>query len=1210
MSQQPKPAPESDRQTAERQLAAAATVRQLASVAPVRQFVDREEPIALFQAALKAPRRTKPLVLVFHGGAGTGKSRLRRELVKLVDTRQQAADRAVITATLDFDIPVHRQPDAALLFLRNTLRDACQLRFPSFDLAYAYLWQKAHPDTAFAVPGSPNDEIRMTNEVSDLTREPGLLLSHLLDASGRLPLIGLVPKISKLVAASLDPSTTRPLDHSLSDWWERRGERELEDLPQMEPAAIVEQLPKLWASDLKDYLGATSLKPQKTGTVPQRVRRSCSEGLSPVFESGDTIPNRGDSGHVPTRRAVLFIDSYEKLSQTVDGARDTVDAGQKTDAWVRELVKQLPEALWVISGRQRLRWDEAEKEWGYALSQHELGALPERSAREFLSSCGITDEPIQDAIAKGSQGLPHYLNLAADTFEEIKQSGKRAGSVQSLFSGAESSDSPEQMFAQFIRHLDQPEIETLQVLSASRFWNYGLFEHLVTEYQTGYPLTAYDDLSRFSFVGEGAAPETRTMHDLMREALQEHQAPELRKRVHLFLHEYYAKQLEGLDVKSITDRHKAALTEAFYHGRQAKSAEELWFWFVVAHDVFDKAGQYRLLTPLYREMVQVLETELGPNHADTATALWFLAKSLERSGQYDQAEQPLRRSLAMAEGGRGPDHMHYVDSLHLLVEVLVDLGRFAEAEVLGRRMVAMLEGRPNSDAASRAQALDALAQALTLQAAKHAEAEELLRREIALCEAELEPDHDQTTKALRSLAHLLFELHRHSESLALYRRVQAAKERKFGPDHPDVVETAGDLAVCLLNLGRHAEAEPLLRRALKHSEETLGPDHVNTAVVMNNLATLLAQQDRHAEAEPMYRRALAAHEKKAGPVHPYTIRMANGLIISLANQGKYAEAEAMALGLVAGCEKEYGPDHPETARALQTAAGFFDARGRCAEAEGFERRALAISIRVFGPENPATASAMENLAVGLYNLGRYAEAEPLLRSALAVREKTTGPGSHQTFNTAINLTTVLGRLGKYAEAEPMALGLVAGCEKEYGPDHRETAFALRVVGGVFRLHGRYAEAEGFLRRSLEILTTILGPDHWETLASLAELALAQEQQGKYAEAESLNRDMLEKYTRVFGPEHPYAAAAANRLAGLCSRDGRYAEAETLYRRALAIREKVFGPDHRFTAETLDGLAKVCEQTGRAAEAQELSARAKSIREKNAETAQAQAPSSS
>jgi len=433
-------------------------------------------------------------------------------------------------------------------------------------------------------------------------------------------LIGLIPKVSALVdsrqnTVDRDSPTSYLLPPNYyATWWRERGERELEDLPQMKPAAIVECLPRLWASDLKDYLGAASHKPQASSNEPGGNR----EPESYHQDTKAQIPNGATSGgdrsgqrwtmndERVTHRAVLFIDTYEKLSQTVDGVRDTVDASQKTDAWVRELVKQLPKVLWVISGRQKLRWEEVEKEWADVLRQHELGPLPEQSAREFLSSCGITDEPIQDAIAKGSQGLPHYLNLAVDTFQEIEQAGQRVPSTSASPStsqaGTEESakserrapsfgtETPEELFAQFVRRLDQPEIATLQVLSASRFWNYGLFEHLVTEYQTGYPLAAYDDLSRFSFVGEGAAPETRTMHDLMREALQEHQAPELRKRVHLFLHEFYAKQLEGLDVKGITDRHKAALVEAFYHGRQAKSAEELESWLEEPSNVFSAAN--------------------------------------------------------------------------------------------------------------------------------------------------------------------------------------------------------------------------------------------------------------------------------------------------------------------------------------------------------------------------------------------------------------------------------------------------------------------------------------------------------------------------------------------------------------------------------------------------------------------------------------------
>ena len=108
-----------------------------------RSFVDREEFVAPVETALREPPRTKPLVLVYHGGAGIGKSRLRREL-----TQQMAGDPKVVTATLDFDIPSYRQPETALLFLRNSIREAYKVRFLSFDLAYAIYWQKTHPDTA------------------------------------------------------------------------------------------------------------------------------------------------------------------------------------------------------------------------------------------------------------------------------------------------------------------------------------------------------------------------------------------------------------------------------------------------------------------------------------------------------------------------------------------------------------------------------------------------------------------------------------------------------------------------------------------------------------------------------------------------------------------------------------------------------------------------------------------------------------------------------------------------------------------------------------------------------------------------------------------------------------------------------------------------------------------------------------------------------
>jgi len=269
MPLEPRPKPESGRPAAE------------------RQFVDREEPIAIFQAALSRPQPTKPLVLVFHGGAGTGKSRLRRELMRLVNggapeppnpgTREPPL--RVVAATLDFDLPVHRQPDAALFSLRKAIGEACKAGFPSFDLALAVLWQKTHPDTPMGLARLSAEENRactharsqnggctqqetVTPPCEELRTllEPGSLLSQLLDEAGKLPLIGLIPRVSALVDSrqqTVDragPTSNLPPSTYYLDWWRERGERELEDLPQMEPAAIVEQLPKLWASDLKDFL--------------------------------------------------------------------------------------------------------------------------------------------------------------------------------------------------------------------------------------------------------------------------------------------------------------------------------------------------------------------------------------------------------------------------------------------------------------------------------------------------------------------------------------------------------------------------------------------------------------------------------------------------------------------------------------------------------------------------------------------------------------------------------------------------------------------------------------------------------------------------------------------------------------------------------------------------------------------------------------------
>ena len=1006
MPSEPTPAPKGDRP------------------AVARPFVDREEFIAPVDAALKEPQRTKPLVLVYFGGAGIGKSRLRREL-----TKQMAAEPGVLTATLDFAIPVYRQPDAALFFLRKAIREAYQATFPSFDLAYAVYWQKAHPETALG------------DDVKPLL-ESGSLLPQLVDDSGKLPLIGLIPKVSALVGSRqhvvdrVGPASDLLSTTYYSDWWERRGERELEDLPQMEPGEIVERLPKLWASDLKDFL--------------QRESRESGIGSGPA---GTDSPL--STSH--SRSAVLFFDTYEQLWGTGDGGQEAVDSRQKTDEWVRELVKQLPEALWIICGRQKLRWEEVDPDWSKALSQHQLGALPDPAARRFLESCDITDGQIQDGIVKGSQGVPHYLDLAVDTVQSARRKVRDA-----KFRGG----SPEELVAEFTQQLDKPEVETLQVLSAPRFWYYGLFENLMTKYQTGYPLTGYEDLSRFSFVTDGAAPGTRTMHELMREALQEHQAPELRKRVHLFLHELYAKQLEGLGVKNITEKHKAALTEAFYHGRQAKSAEELWSWLEAAGTVFHDAGQYRLLIPLHREMVQALETELGPNHPDAATVLYKLADELTNLDEYDEAEPLFRRALAIFERELGPEHETVCSCLVWLARTLRERARFDEAEVLCRRAVGVSD-KPGSAVLLRWEAVSNLA-VLLVKEHKYTEAEEFSRRALAISEKELGPEHRYTANDLNTLAGLFLYQGRYAEAVPLLRRALAIYEKILGANHVIITYPMDLLGVALRFLGRYSEAEPLHRRALRLREETLGPDRPHTAITMNQLGTLLREQGRYAEAERLLRRALVVFEKTVGLDHPNPTVTAGNLIGVLVRRGEYADAEPMVLSAIATREKRLGPDRPETATVVHWAGVMRIGQERYSEAEAYLRRALDIRTKVLGPEHPETLQSLDAQASLEERQGRHSEAESLYRDVLEKRERVQGSDHPDVANTANLLAGICGRDGRHAEAEALYRRALAIREKAFGPGHPFTAETLEGLAKVCEQTGRAAEAQELAERARRI----------------------------------------------------------------------------------------------------------------------------------------------
>ena len=401
---------------------------------------------------------------------------------------------------------------------------------------------------------------------------------------GALDPTSLVPKLLKLVNKFPD---------RYHNWFLQRRE-DIAELPAMEALEIEELLPVYWAKDLCDNLNPTS------------------------------------------EMAVLFMDSYEALwsKERHKGSFN------ERDKWIRTLVANLPErVLFVICGKDLLRWEEEDPEWTNYLDQREIRDLPKEDAIDLLSQCGVVEEKIQEVIVKGSEGVPYYLELSIDTYREIKKNRKP---VPEDFAPIRS-----EIPARFIKYLDR-EKPTINALAVPNFWDRDILEAIIVGIGTQYPLNELSELHVFSFMSTDDQGKWR-MHQLMRKNLIELQDQSDIKKVHDLLFNYYDEKLKGIKNRNITEEHQIALSEALYHGKISLEKEDLFYWFNRKYSPFYEASLWSFLLPLYNEILQLTQKELGSNHRIVSDILHNLGTLLSDMGRIEEAKQRYEGTLKIRE---------------------------------------------------------------------------------------------------------------------------------------------------------------------------------------------------------------------------------------------------------------------------------------------------------------------------------------------------------------------------------------------------------------------------------------------------------------------------------------------------------------------------------------------------------------------------------
>lgn len=387
-------------------------------------FTDRVDESHAFIQSLAAQRAfldtesddeadTAKNVLVYFGMGGIGKTTLSRRLENWVLGRLDQDDKwgpslTHVSATVRFDL--HESTgrfdiEKAVIALRWALGDI-QKHWPGFDWAFATWWSAAHPDQAVPGMGDSRDKgviDAMTETLKNILGDLGMAST----------VVGLGFGLARVAARKFNEVRQRRFAEDIIDDqdWFHDLLKQCADQPS--PADPQPELLIKMVKLLSDELGSI------TPTCPL---------------------------------VVVFIDAFERLQNPDDHER-------QGECQINQLVWNLPQILFVITGRNQLTWNDIDdsrlKHRGPVTwprlqpgttqdpRQHLVGNLSPNDQRSLIQRMNdahgfaMSDEIIE-ALIKASGGIPQYLDLVREKLITLRANNRNEITVADVTGSFES----------------------------------------------------------------------------------------------------------------------------------------------------------------------------------------------------------------------------------------------------------------------------------------------------------------------------------------------------------------------------------------------------------------------------------------------------------------------------------------------------------------------------------------------------------------------------------------------------------------------------------------------------------------------------------------------------------------------------------------------------------------------------------------------------
>ena len=314
-------------------------------------------------------------------------------------------------------------------------------------------------------------------------------LSFLKDVINEIPLIGTISKVIYYSDKAKNILQNRLENNKLKT--------QLGNVDNMEPSEIYENLPYYFALDLKNNV----------------------EKLKYPF--------------------VFFIDTYEKLVNEFE-KQNSLDK----DLFLRGengLILNVPNTIWVIAGREKLKWEEYDKDWKDSINQHLLGNLSLADTKYFLNKSGIEDEKLISDIYDLTHGAPKYLDICVDTYISLVNQNK----VPQI---SDFGKDTTELQKRYLIYMNDQEKDFTTMLAFLPNWTDDNIEEISKSILGTFSYSLYEKIKDFSFIQKEG--ELYSINSSFKDIIVANTNEQLKNKYFKILENYIDKEIEEIALEN------------------------------------------------------------------------------------------------------------------------------------------------------------------------------------------------------------------------------------------------------------------------------------------------------------------------------------------------------------------------------------------------------------------------------------------------------------------------------------------------------------------------------------------------------------------------------------------------------------------------------------------------------------------------------------